>query len=153
MNPFFKYLKYLLKHRWYVFVECCKLGIPWRGLIHDISKFLPDEWIPYMRHFYMPHITRPEWKTQYNIAWLKHQNRNRHHWQYWLLWKDSGKVLPQEMPMRYRKEMLADWRGAGRAITGRDDTREFYLKNKDNITLAPETKRWIEAKLGIDRSN
>jgi len=57
------------------------------------------------------------------------------------------------MPMRYRKEMLADWRGAGRAITGRDDTREFYLKNKDNITLAPETKRWIEAKLGIDRSN
>jgi len=53
------------------------------------------------------------------------------------------------MPLKYRKEMLTDWRGAGRAITGKDDTRAFYIKNRDNITLAAETRQWIEKQLEI----
>ena len=34
---------------WYVFVECAKRGILWRGLIHDWSKILPSEFVPYYK--------------------------------------------------------------------------------------------------------
>ena len=31
------------KHRWVVFKLCCKVGQPWRGLVHDLSKYSPTE--------------------------------------------------------------------------------------------------------------
>ena len=52
---YWKYLKAVLKHKWFVFIECRKLGIPWLGVIHDLSKFLPSEFIPYARYFYGPY--------------------------------------------------------------------------------------------------
>jgi len=49
---YLKYLKYILKHKWYVMIECFKNGLIWRGLMHDLSKFLPSEFIPYANFFY-----------------------------------------------------------------------------------------------------
>ena len=49
-----KYLCYVLRHKWYVFIECCKLGIPVRGLVHDLSKFRPSEWFPYANFIHKP---------------------------------------------------------------------------------------------------
>ena len=40
-----KYFLYLIKHKWYVFIECCKVGIWWRGILHDLSCFLPSAFI------------------------------------------------------------------------------------------------------------
>jgi len=54
MRAYISYLKYILRHKWFVFWEACKLGIPWLGLIHDWHKFLPDEFFPYARYFYNP---------------------------------------------------------------------------------------------------
>ena len=34
-----KHLKLITKHKWVVFILCCKIGIPWRGLVHDLSKY------------------------------------------------------------------------------------------------------------------
>ncbi len=47
MKKHFQYLWYVLKHKWHVFVECCKDGMVWRGIVHDISKFSPTEWAAY----------------------------------------------------------------------------------------------------------
>lgn len=221
---YWKYLKYVLKHKWYVFVECCKLGIPLRGLLHDLSKLLPSEFFPYAHYFYGTWIKESEWhgdkrnyvpwkytemgvKEAFDLAWLKHQKRNKHHWQYWLLVMDSSnkeftiqamgdgypmylsrnnrhlaefddsilfkedKVLPNfnndnaymyakeiqdrlnkspqilDMPIKYCKEMLADWRGAGKAINGKDDTKSWYEKNKANMLLHPSVRVWIESNI------
>ena len=54
----------------------------------------------------------------------------------------SPKVL--EMPKKYRKEMLADWIGAGMAITGKRDIKGWYEKNKFNIILHQNTRKWID---------
>lgn len=149
-SPNMMYLKYLLKHKWYVFIECCKLGIPLRGLLHDLSKFLPSEWIPYREYFYGDSSKEYVLKElKFEVAWAKHQNRNKHHWQHWVLIKDNGDVVSLPMPMKYVKEMLADWRGAGKAITGKDNTKSWYLKNKDNIILHPIARHWIEEQLGV----
>ena len=33
----------ITKHRWVVFKLSLKAGIPWRGLVHDLSKYSPTE--------------------------------------------------------------------------------------------------------------
>jgi hypothetical protein len=51
------------------------------------------------------------------------------------------------MPEQYLKEMIADWIGAGIAITGTRDFKSWYLKNKHNINLSVETKTSLEQTL------
>jgi len=151
---YLKYLWYVVRHKWFVFLECCKLGIPLLGVLHDWSKLLPSEFIPYARFFghasprdetgyYKPTETGD---SAFDFAWLLHQKKNRHHWQFWILPEDEGgmKVLP--MPDRYRKEMLADWRGAGRA-QGTPDTVAWWAKNKHKMRFHSETHAWIENSL------
>ena len=149
------YLKYVLRHKWYVFVECCKTGDFWRGFMHDMSKFLPSEWNAYAEYFYGKELTvtplmRDYRKDKFDKAWLKHLHRNPHHWQYWMLQNDSDGLELLEMPEDYMREMLADWRGASRAIKGFDDTVNWYIANKDKMQLHLGTRVWIELQLGVD---
>jgi len=141
----FRYLSYVVRHRWFVLVECLKLGIVWRGLMHDLSKFLPSEWFPYVETCYGKTLgdgyatTKALREEAFDLAWLKHIHRNKHHWQYWRLREDDGgtKLIP--MPPRYVKEMLADWRGAGKA-QGFAELGPWYAKNRHKIELADETR-------------
>jgi hypothetical protein len=148
---YFKYLKYLLIHKYYVFIECFRLGIVWRGLTHDLSKFLPSEFIPYANYFYG---NEEVYKEKFDYAWNLHQKRNKHHWQFWLLKEDSGAEITLEMKYIYFLEMICDWVGAGKAM-GRSspkndrylETRNWYEANKDKIKLHPKIRVWIECKL------
>jgi hypothetical protein len=48
-----QYLKYVIRHKWFVFVAGLVVGAPlWRLLVHDWTKFLPSEWGPYVMKFY-----------------------------------------------------------------------------------------------------
>jgi hypothetical protein len=141
-----RYLSYVLRHKWFVFVECCRLGELWLGLIHDLDKFRPSMWGPYVRAFYRHE--RPVEEKDFLLAWLGHIHRNPHHWQWWILLHDDSGRTVFEMPLRYRREMLADWRGAGRA-QGKPDTVAWYLKNRSNMSLHPFTQAWIEEQLGV----
>ncbi len=93
-----KYLWYLLRHKYFVFIECCKLHIIWRGIIHDWSKFRPSEFVPYAQHFYGQYPTQKEViadivyysgftketvKEHFDYAWLLHQRCNKLPWQGW----------------------------------------------------------------------
>jgi hypothetical protein len=147
----YKYAKYLWLHKKYVFIECCKLGIPFLGIIHDLSKFI--EWNAYAKYFYGTQTD--EVKDAFDYAWLNHQHVNKHHWQRWIIKMDDGGEVIKPMKDRYRREMLADWIGAGKAIKKTHPdwevlcTKDWYLKNHNNIILHPETRRWIESQLGI----
>jgi hypothetical protein len=151
-----KYLSYVIRHKWFVFLECCKLGIPYLGIIHDISKFKPSEWFPYTEYFYGNNegIKKGRDETGYyqagdtidekfNYAWLLHQKRNKHHWQWWVLPMDDGSTKIFDMPLIYKKEMMADWFGAGRA-QGTPNTKAWYKKNRDKMKLHPKTREWVE---------
>lgn len=137
------------------------MGMPWRGIIHDMSKFLLSEFIPYARWFYSENGVKymksePDdfayWsnaghgriRERFDLAWLRHQKRNKHHWQYWVLVKDEGVLMPVEMPMALIKEMVADWRGAGRAQGHGNDVKEWYSKNKDKMILGDITRARVE---------
>jgi len=114
-------------------------------VLHDLSKLRPSELIPYARCFYKSDGSKqyvPD--NNFNFAWNDHQKRNKHHWQYWVLLNDSGKIEALPMSQRYIEEMVADWAGAGRAITGKWEVREWYEKNKDKMILHADTRERVE---------
>jgi len=163
---YIKYFNYVLRHKWYVMIECFKVGLYWRGLVHDLSKFFPSEFIPYAQWFYGKYgcgygneqdedNKHKRCKNAFDFAWLLHQKRNRHHWQFWLLPEDEGCLKILEMKNPFNLEMLCDWMGAGKAqghFSPPDDkyfeTRGWYKKNKYKIQLHPYTRKWIEEKIG-----
>jgi len=165
MNIHVRYASYLIRHKWFVFQAglWTKASL-WRLIKHDWSKLLPSEWVPYARYFYAdPPIHGPydrpnhtltisQWKdsslNSFNKAWLLHQRRNDHHWQYWVLNNDDGSIQCLPMPEKVWREMVADWMGAGRAITGRWECGEWYAKNRENIQLHPETRALVELEVG-----
>ena len=158
-----EYLWSVLRHKWFVFIEACKMGVPLLGLTHDGSKFCPWEFFPYARYFYGgEYLTRNQWHgdlrndypesllkenvdAAFDRAWNLHQKCNKHHWQFWTLIQDSSdpqiKALP--MPERYIREMVADWRGAGRAY-GNPDTAAWYAKNRGKQIMHPNTQKRVE---------
>lgn len=164
---YLKYLWYVIRHKWFVMLECFKVGLYWRGIMHDMSKLRPSEFFPYARYFYGDYGVKnkcpAKWadsnsifhKTahDFDFAWLLHQKRNEHHWQWWILSLDDGgkKILP--MSCRAIDEMICDWKGAGRAITGAKDPSEckkWYLANRVNMRLHDDTRLIVEILLGVD---
>lgn len=162
---YLKYLKYVIIHKWFVFIGCLKLGwknsffLPlfYRGIIHDWSKLRPSEFFPYTNHFYgnKGDINRGRDKSGYysagetdnykfDMAWLLHQKRNKHHWQWWVLPKDDGGFKYLDIPDLYLFEMVADWYGAGRAISGRKVVSPWYELNKDKIFLSERSRNVLE---------
>lgn len=151
-----------------MFLACipCDVSL-WRAIIHDWSKFLTCEWLPYVNEFYgdwkQVRDAEPDdfryWnyrgpiEAAFNHAWNHHQKANKHHWQYWLLTNDSDdpKHHPLQMPERYAREMVADWWGAGRAITGLWGAPEWYQKHKDKILLHESTRLFVETLLKSSR--
>lgn len=153
MKRHLAYLRYVLRHKWFVFVAGRHVKVSlWRIIIHDWSKFLPSEWGPYAWTFYTKNgKSRYQETPEFHQAWNAHQKRNKHHWQYWLLQEDSGKTFPLEMSIKYIREMVADWMGAGRAITGKWECQEWYEANKDKMILYYRTRHLVEALLRITK--
>jgi len=153
MNKYYKYLRYLIRHKYYVMVECFKVGLYWRGIVHDLSKFYPSEFFPYANFFYNRDINNPykriylDNEIDFEFAWLSHQKRNKHHWQWWILLGDNGVTRIFEMSYKYRLEMLCDWKGASKAQGRNGEIKEWYKKNKENIKLHPNTRKWIEEQI------
>jgi len=129
-----------------VFVAGNKIGVScWRILFHDWTKFLPSEWFAYAYTFYNEDGSkRYKENLDFNQAWNAHQKRNKHHWQYWVITWDRGESEPLPMTAEYIREMVADWMGAGRAINGKWECKEWYQKNKDTIKIHPVTRGFVE---------
>jgi hypothetical protein len=152
MKAHLRYLSYVIRHKWFVLCAGLKTDAPiWRLLIHDWSKFTLVEWFPYVEQFYGPGLTRDtaqavrdRRQSNFDTAWLHHQHRNPHHWQHWVLRQDDGALKVLEMPESFAREMVADWMGAGRAITGEWGVRAWYEKNRWKIQLHETTRRLVE---------
>ena len=51
LKKFFGHLNTVNKHRFLVFKYSVKAGIPFRGLVHDLSKFSPEEFIESAKYY------------------------------------------------------------------------------------------------------
>lgn len=137
----FKHFKKICIHKYWVFYYCCKMGIPLQGLIHDMSKFSLTEFWESARYYQGTSSPIDTCKKINGIskAWLHHKGRNKHHYEYWFDNIDRMGGTPLEMPLKYKKEMLCDFLGAGRAYYGKNFTYEKeyeWWQNKLSHPLA-----------------
>ncbi len=157
MKQSLAYLKYVLRHKWFVLLACLDWRVSlWRGMVHDASKFSPSEFAQYARRFFNDDGSRRNVRDKsgaYNVAaiegefqyaWLHHQRNNLHHWQAWVIIGDNGELRPLPIPETYVREMIADWQGAGMAISGKNDLLSWYGTNRGKMILANETVEMID---------
>lgn len=148
MNKYLKHFNYVIRHKWFVFIECYKQKIIWLGIIHDWSKFLPSEFIPYAKYgkgYYKSYNTKD---SNFHFAWFLHRRRNKHHWQYWTILTEDGELKNFEMPEKYRKEMFADWQAMNN-IPNTCNAKILYHKIRNKIQLASLTRDWIDEQTTI----
>ena len=137
----FKHFHLVNKHRWYVFKLSVRVGIPFRGFMHDLSKYSYDEFIIsakyYDGHRSPIHVMRDE--LGYSTVWLHHKGRNKHHFEYW---EDvtRDKRIGVFIPYKYIVEALCDKIAAGMAYRGKEwnqrEPLEYWIKNeRDNVIL------------------
>lgn len=135
-----RHFKKICIHKYWVFYYCCKMGIPIQGLLHDLSKFSPVEFWEGVRYYQgtSSPIDACKRENGWSPAWMHHKGRNKHHYEYWMDNLDNGGT-PLEMPLKYKKEMLCDYLGAGRAYYGKNFTYEKeydWWQNKLSKPLA-----------------
>lgn len=159
------HLKLITKHKWLVFKLSIKAGIPFRGLVHDLSKFTPVEFFESVKYYdgkKSPlHVARED--NGYSKAWLHHKAKNKHHFEYW---EDISKqerigVYP---PYKYIVEAVCDKLSAGMVYGGKNWTQAEpykYWINKEKptpIARHPGTIEFIEtvfkkiADVGVDET-
>ena len=106
-----EHFKTITRHRHQVMKNCFRAGIPWQGLLHDLSKYSPAEFLVGVKYYQgtrSPNIAERE-QNGYSSAWLRHKGRNKHHYEYWF--DNDAKTLtiqPVEMPVNYVVEMFCD---------------------------------------------
>lgn len=129
----FKHLKTVRTHRKFVRKWCFKMGIPFRGLFHDLSKYSLKELGQYKYYTgtRSPHEHMRD-KLGYSSSWYHHRNRNKHHWEYWIDSLESKTAV--KMPYKYVIEMLCDMAGAGQAYNKHNwktsDVQAYYMSHK-----------------------
>lgn len=144
VTNFFKHFKKVCVHKYWVFRYCLKAGIPVRGLLHDLSKFSPTEFLESVKYYQGSSSPIDACKKEkgYSEAWMHHKGRNKHHYEFWQDNFDNGGVA-LEMPLKYKKEMICDFMGAGRAYYGKafnmQKEYEWWL-NKRSKPLAMHEK-------------
>ena len=149
INNIFGHIKTILIHKYYVFIYCCKLGIPYQGIIHDLSKFSPTELKESIK-FYQKGKSSPipiiKQQNGFSLAWQHHKGRNKHHYEYWTDNYDNG-TTTIKMPYKYVLELVADYLAAAKTYNGKNFTIQqeinWWNQNKNNKLIHKETKLLI----------
>ncbi len=151
MRKFFGHLSTVIRHRHKVFVHCCKAGIPWRGLMHDLSKFSPTEFVPGIKFFLGTRSPNEAERAElgFSSAWMHHKGRNRHHFEYWTDYNSATKVVsPVRMPVKFVKEMFCDRVAASKIYQGKNYTEQqpldYFMRGKAMRNIHSETSELLE---------
>jgi len=141
----------ITKHRHEVIKNCKKAGILWQGLFHDLSKYMPSEFLLGAKYYQgdkSPNVGERAEKG-YSDAWLHHKGRNKHHFEYWTDYRpETREYGPVKMPINYVKEMFCDRVAASRIYKGKDYTDayplEYFLGGKGKRLIDSETSDLLE---------
>lgn len=143
-----KHFSLVWRHKWQVFKLCLRVGMPWRGLVHDLSKFSPTEFgesIKYYNGNTSP-ISVCKEKRGFSEAWLHHKGRNKHHPEYWYDVNTEEQNLV--MPFKYACEMVCDQLAAGKVYQGKKWNKEYelkyFLERKDTFQCNEKIKNFLE---------
>ena len=144
-----QHFKTITKHKIKVGRLCFRIGLYKQGLLHDMSKYTPSEFLTGAKYYTgikSPNSVERDEKG-YSIAWLKHKGRNKHHWEFWVDFTRNG-CSPAIMPKRYVLEMFCDRVGASMTYQGEKYRDSFplayYQRGKHTYIMHPQTRAFLE---------
>lgn len=146
-----RHLRTINHHKWLVMKSCFQLGLYKQGLLHDLSKYSPTEFLVGVKYYQgnrSPNNAEREDKG-YTSAWLHHKGRNKHHLEYWLDYGLHGEgIIGMKMPVKYVVEMFCDRVAAcknyNRGNYNDSMALEYYRKGKAKTLLHPESAELLE---------
>ena len=157
---FRKHLWTVTHHKLLVMQGCFKVGLYRQGILHDLSKYSPTEFLVGARYFQgnrSPNNAERE-DIGYSSSWLHHKGRNRHHFEYWVDYNLRGKdgespLVPVKMPGRYVVEMLMDRIAASKIYKGDAYTDasplQYFDGGRARKFMHPETAALLEQFLNM----
>lgn len=147
-----RHFRTITKHRHKVIQHCFRAGIPWRGLMHDLSKYAPTEFLEGARNYQGTRSPNEKAREDqgFSAAWLHHQGRNRHHFEYWFDYNPaSHQREPVKMPLVFVLEMFCDRVAASKIYQGKKYTDrhplDYFLRAKPRRIIHPETSELLES--------
>ena len=151
----------ITEHKYLVMKQCFAVGLYRQGLMHDLSKYTPEEFLCGCRYYQggkrSPNNGERE-ENGFSRAWMHHKGRNKHHHEYWTDYlqkpQEGGPVTaPVRMPRRYVAEMLMDRIAASKTYLKEKYTQHEPLKYFDNKgtrqLMHPQTAKELERMLRI----
>lgn len=142
-------------HRHLVRKHCFEMGLFSQGLLHDLSKYSPVEFLVGAKYYQgdrSPNNAERE-ATGRSLAWLHHKGRNRHHLEYWIDYtvdrnKPGFPLCGTNMPVRFVAEMFADRMAACKVYQADNYTDsnpwKYYKKGRDHYLLHDRSRRQLE---------
>lgn len=153
MKNFFKHLHTVNKHRFKVLKNCIKLGIFWRGLVHDLSKYSPKEFNKSAKYYQgtsSPIFVQRINEGFYSTITIHHTRKNKHHFEYWVDFY-NGKLVLAPMPYKYSLEYVADVIAASQTYNGKNFTKnlplEYFDTRKERMLMHSATKLFVHTLL------
>ncbi len=141
------HLKTINHHKLLVTKMCFQVGLYKQGLLHDLSKYHPKEFIPGIIYYQGTCSPYNMEKRLHRLSkgWLHHKGRNPHHFEYWI---DMSPVpgegfVGMKMPKRYVAEMVVDRICASKNYQ-KDDYKDdsallYYLRGRKMMIIDKET--------------
>lgn len=140
-------------HKLLVFELCARCGIPLQGLVHDLSKYSPEEFLAGVRYYQgnrSPN-TAERHANGFSRAWIHHKGRNKHHYEYWtdMRMGHGGTLYGNLIPTRYMVEMFCDRVAASKVYAKanyRDSSPLEYFElelSAGNLPFHPESAAFL----------
>ena len=147
-------------HKMLVMKGCFQVGLIKQGLLHDLSKYSPTEFIVGCKYYQgnmSPNNAERE-AIGYSSAWLHHKGRNKLHLEYWIDYRIPDKKGPHKgehkglcgmkMPVNYVVEMYIDRVAASKNYQKekyRDDSAlAYYMNGRQFHVLHDDTRALLE---------
>ncbi|MCD7883777.1 MAG: DUF5662 family protein [Lachnospiraceae bacterium] len=115
------HLRTITEHKFLVMQGCFRIGLYWQGLTHDLSKYMPSELLEGFR-YYEDGKSSPNNAERidkgYSEAWMHHKGRNRHHFEYWLDYRQPASA--SGMPAAEGRSARRSVRGEKKHVPGRE---------------------------------
>ena len=139
-------------HKWLVMKHCFAVGLYKQGLLHDLSKYTPVEFMAGAKYFQGSRSPNEAERLEkgYSAAWLHHKGRNKHLLEYWIDYspQEDFRMAGMKMPVNYVAEMVCDRIAASktyrRGAYTDADPYEYFLHSRDHYLIHPETRALLE---------
>ncbi|WP_075719303.1 DUF5662 family protein [Roseburia sp. 499] len=147
-----QHFKTINHHKYLVMKGCFRVGLYKQGLLHDMSKYTPTEFLVGCKYYQgtaSPNNRERE-ERGCSSAWLHHKGRNKHHLEYWI---DYGvgtdkAMVGMKMPLKYVVEMFIDRVAASKNYQKEKYTDEspwnYYAHGKGHYMIHPDTQALLE---------